>query len=152
MYHIQNEQLIDRLGQNIYKLDFNSDNLIPLFTSKVPAGFPSPADDYLEDKIDLNKLITKNSPAAFIVQVKGSSMLDAGIMEGDYLVVDRSIKPSDGKIVVVAIDGQVTVKKLHVKNGKASLFAGNALYPAIEINENSTVEIFGVVVSVTHLF
>ncbi|MDA0859295.1 MAG: translesion error-prone DNA polymerase V autoproteolytic subunit, partial [Verrucomicrobia bacterium] len=84
---------------------------LPLFSARVQAGFPSPADDHLERSIDLNEELIRNPAATFFVRVKGESMQDAGIASGDILVVDRSLAPTDRKIVVAMIDGEFTVKR-----------------------------------------
>jgi DNA polymerase V len=84
---------------------------LPLFLESVSAGFPSPADDYLENKLDLNQHLIKNPPATFFVRVTGDSMVDAGIYSGDILVVDRSLNPKDGNIVIAVINGELTVKR-----------------------------------------
>jgi DNA polymerase V len=88
---------------------------LPLYANKISAGFPSPADDYIEMKLDLNTHLIKHPAATFFVRVSGDSMLNAGINSGDLLIVDRSIEPVDGKIVIVALNGELTVKRLSIK-------------------------------------
>lgn len=125
--------------------------LIPLYQSKVSAGFPSPAEDDLADKIDLNKFLVKHPATTFLVRANGDSMINAGIFANDILVVDRSIKPIDGKIAVVAIDGQLTVKRLKKNSdGTITLLAENPKYKPIEISEGSDMIIWGVVTNVIH--
>ena len=85
---------------------------LPLFSNKVSAGFPSPADDHIEAQLDLNRHLIKNPASTFLVRVSGESMKDVGIFPNDILIVDRSINPIDGKIVIAAIDGELTVKRL----------------------------------------
>ena len=87
----------------------NSNISLPLYSSKVPAGFPSPADDHMEGKLDLNTHLVKHPTATFFVKASGDSMLGAGIHDGDILVVDRSLEPRKGKVVIAAVDGQLTV-------------------------------------------
>ena len=84
---------------------------IPLYTERVAAGFPSPADDYLEDKIDLNQYLVKHPASTFLVRASGNSMINAGIFPNDILVVDKSIKAENGNVVIAIIDGELTVKR-----------------------------------------
>lgn len=124
---------------------------LPLYLSKIPAGFPSPAEDYLADNLDLNEYLIKHPAATFLVRATGNSMLNAGIHENDILVVDRSITPSHGKIVIAAIDGQLTIKRLHKQNNdKFILMPDNENYAPIEVKEGSEVYIWGVVTNVIH--
>ena len=90
---------------------------VPLFLCPIPAGWPSPAEDYVEDTLDLHKFAVRNEAATFFLRASGDSMTGAGIHDGDILVVDRSISPVSGKVVIIAIDGELTVKRL-VKKGK----------------------------------
>jgi DNA polymerase V len=94
---------------------------IPLYGTKVRAGFPSPADDYVEDRLDLNELLVKNEPATFFLKVEGCSMTGAGIFEGDIIVVDRSLEPSHRDIVLAIIDGRHTIKRLIKRKGEVRL-------------------------------
>jgi DNA polymerase V len=123
---------------------------LPLYRSKVQAGFPSPADDFMEAKLDLNHYLIKHPAATFLVRATGDSMLGASIHEGDLLVVDRSLDPTDGKIVIAAIDGQLTVKRLNIKNNKQWLTPENPSFPKIEINPETGAYIWGVVTNVIH--
>lgn len=123
---------------------------LPLYGSKVPAGFPSPADDHIESHLDLNEHLIKHPAATFFARASGNSMVNAGIYENDILIVDRSLTPSHGKIVVAAIDGQLTVKRLHKKNGKLLLMPENPDYEPIEIQDGNEVYLWGVVTSVIH--
>lgn len=123
---------------------------LPLYLSKVSAGFPSPAEDDLAEKLDLNEYLVKHPSSTFLVRANGDSMINVGIYENDILVVDRSLTPSDGKIVIVAIDGQLTVKRLKKKNDKILLLAENPAYPPIEIHEENEFYIWGVVTNVIH--
>ena len=91
---------------------------LPLFSGKVAAGFPSPADDYIEKSLDLNELLVQKPAATFFVRAQGESMLGAGIHPNDILVVDRSIAPVPGKIVICALNGELTVKRLEHHNGQ----------------------------------
>ena len=123
---------------------------LPFYIHKVGAGFPSPATDYIEDDVDLNTHLIKNAPATFIIRVQGKSMTNVGIYDGDILIVDRSLNPKSGKIVIAAIDGQLTVKRLSKTSKGLYLKAENDQYQAIKINDASDVVIWGVVTSVIH--
>lgn len=125
---------------------------VPLYSCAVKAGFPSPAEDYIEDMLDLNQYLIKHPAATFIVKASGDSMINAGIFPGSLLVVDRSIEPSHGKIVIAALDGELTVKRLSIQSKKAFLVAENDAYPAIEIQPDSDATIWGVVTSVIQEF
>lgn len=139
------------LVKPVMKFVANKGYQLPLFSSKVPAGFPSPADDYMEGTIDLNELLISHPAATFLVRASGHSMINVGIYENDILVVDRSIKPVPGKIVIAAIDGQLTVKRLHqAKDGELILIPENPAYTPITISEGSEVYIWGVVTCVLH--
>ena len=124
---------------------------LPLYLSKVSAGFPSPAEDFIEDHLDLNDLI-KHPAATFLVRVSGHSMKDAGINENDILIVDRSIPPTHGKIVITVIQGQLTVKRLHKKDNQLLLMPANNDYAPIEVKEEDNIHIWGVVTKVIHDF
>lgn len=118
---------------------------IPLMSCRVAAGFPSAADDFMEDTIDLNTWMIARPAATFIMRVTGHSMKDAGILDGDYVMVDRSITPHPGHIVVAAIHGDLTIKYLHRHNGKLWLSPANRRFPEIPFSEAAPVEIWGVV-------
>jgi len=123
---------------------------LPLYLSKVSAGFPSPAEDDLAEKLDLNEYLIRHPAATFLVRANGDSMINAGIHENDILIVDRSLTPSDGKIVIVAIDGNLTVKRLKKERDKILLLSENPAYSAIEIQEGSELHVWGVVTNVIH--
>jgi DNA polymerase V len=105
----------------VYKPDVSTKYKQPLFEAKVPAGFPSPAADYGQDRLDLNKHLIKNPAATFFVRVSGDSMVEAGIHHEDLLVVDRSIEPKDKNVVIAVIDGELTVKRIRIRKGKITL-------------------------------
>ena len=125
---------------------------IPIFTSRVQAGFPSPADDHLEDQLDLNKHLIHHQESTFFVRAQGESMLNAGIHPGDILVVDKSLVAKSGKIVIAVVNGEFTVKRLNKYKGKISLKAENPEFEDIQINEGSELIIWGVVTSVIHQY
>ena len=121
----------------------------PLYASRVPAGFPSPADDYVDKRLDLNDLIERPA-ATFFVTVTGDSMTGASIHDGDLLIVDRSLEAGDGKIVIAAVNGELTVKRVSLKNGEAWLMPENPAYPPLLITEGLDCVIWGVVTRVIH--
>lgn len=122
----------------------------PLYECAVAAGFPSPADGEMERELDLNELLIKHPSATFFVRVAGSSMIKAGIHHNDILVVDRSLLPAHGKIVIASVNGELTVKRLSRENQKVMLVAENDAYQPIEITEGTDLHIWGVVTSVIH--
>lgn len=124
---------------------------LPLYTSKVAAGLPTPAEDHIETHIDLHEYLIKEPQQTFLVRAKGESMLGAGIHDNDILVVDRTIPPTDGKIVIAAVNGELTVKRLH-KNQQGQLFLvpENDAFPILELTDEHAVHIWGVVTSVIH--
>lgn len=118
---------------------------------RVPAGFPSPAQDYFDGTLDLNEHLIKDRTSTFIVRVSGDSMIGAGISDGDELVVDRSIAPAHGHVVVAILDGELTVKRLHLKDdGGVLLNAENPAYPSVHVRELSDLRIWGVVTVCLH--
>ena len=123
---------------------------IALYLNTVCAGFPSPASDYLEGEIDLNRYLIKNPPATFIVKSQGNCLLQAGIHSGDLLIVDRSIKPQNNSIVIASINGDLTVKRIKASNKKFLLTSDNKEYGNIKINNESDIFIWGVVTKVIH--
>lgn len=123
---------------------------IPLVSSSVKAGFPSPADDYIEQKLDLNELIIKHPAATFFVRVEGNSMKNAGICHGDILVVDRAADAHDGKVAIVILDGEFTVKRIKIKNNAIYLIPENPDFPPIKVDESSDFQIWGIVTHVIH--
>ena len=127
-----------------------SKQALPVFTARISAGFPSPAADYEEGKLDLNKHLVKNPPATFFVRVSGDSMEGAGIHDGDLLIVDRSIEPKSGKVVIAVVDGQLTVKRLRISRGKYSLVPENDNYPIQKITKDMEFEVWGIVTNVIH--
>jgi DNA polymerase V len=134
----------------IYYPDYSTKCERPLFMVPVSAGFPSPAEDYIEGKLDLNKHLIKHPAATFFVRVTGDSMIDAGIHPGDILIVDRAIEAVNKKVVVAVLDGELTVKRIrHTKSGLI-LSPENENYSPIAIDKDAAFEIWGVVTSVIH--
>jgi DNA polymerase V len=126
------------------------EHALPLYASGVSAGFPSPADDYLEGVLDLNAHLVREPSATFFVRARGDSMIGAGIHDGDLLVVDRSAEASHGKVVIVSVNGELTVKRLERKKGKSWLLPENPNYPPIALNEEDENHLWGVVTNVIH--
>jgi DNA polymerase V len=123
----------------------------PLYCSvAVPAGFPSPAQDYFQGRIDLNKHLIKDITCTFLVRVSGNSMDGAGISDGDELVVDRSLTPVDGNVVVAIVDGELTIKRLRLEHGHVRLAAENPEYRDVVIPELAELSIWGVVTRCLH--
>lgn len=123
---------------------------LPIFMESVSAGFPSPADDYIDNKLDLNEFLIKNPSATFFVRVTGDSMVNAGIYSGDILVVDRSIEAKNGYVVIAVIDGELLVKRLRQTKKKIFLYPENSNFTPIEITSQMNFEVWGVVTNVIH--
>jgi len=134
----------------IYMPDLSTKYRQPLFEAVVSAGFPSPAADYEEDKLDLNRYLIKNPAATFFVRVTGYSMMGAGIYSGDLLVVDRSLEPRDKSVVIAVIDGELTVKRIRIGKKKITLEPENENYSVQQITEDTDFQVWGVVTNVIH--
>ena len=119
---------------------------IPLSPAMVSAGFPSPAADYQDKRLDINEYLIRNPVSTFFFPVQGDSMEGAEIFDGDILVVDRSVKARHGYIVVAFVDGERLVKRLHYRAGRVALIAANPIYPALEIMGEMELTIWGVVI------
>ena len=122
----------------------------PLYLSPVKAGFPSPAGDAVDRPLDLHEHLVRNPAATFFVRASGDSMREAGIHDGDLLVVDRSLEATHGRIVVAALDGELTVKRLKRRAGRVLLAPANPDYPEIDITEREEIHLWGVVAYVIH--
>jgi DNA polymerase V len=114
------------------------------------SGFPSPADSYIEPSLDLNQQLIRHPSATFIMRVQGDSMESAGIQEGDLLVVDRALQPIPGKVVIAAVDGELTVKRLMQYSGQFWLQPDNPSYRPIALNDENECFVWGVVAHVIH--
>ena len=121
-----------------------------LFLVPVSAGYPSPADDYLDGSLDLNQHLMKHPTATFFVRVAGESMREAGIHSRDVLIVDRSLTPTDGSVVIAVVNGELTVKRLSKQRGKLVLMPENSQYPPLPITKAVAFEVWGVVTYVIH--
>jgi len=122
----------------------------PLAQAYVPAGFPSPADDYMERPLDLNEYLIRHPAATFFVRVSGDSMTGAGIHSGDLLVVDRAVEPRNDSVVIAGLDGELTVKRIRKHGGSVWLVPDNDDYSPIEVGEETGLDIWGVVIAVIH--
>ena len=123
---------------------------LPLASSTVAAGFPSPADDYIDVGIDLNEVLIRHPSSTFFLRVGGDSMVEAGIQDGDLLVVDRSLDARPGQVVVAVLDGAFTLKRLARHQGRLRLEAANSAYPPLELHQCGDVQIWGVAIHVIH--
>lgn len=143
-------RLPESLIEPVLKFIKNKGYHLPLFSSKVAAGSPTALEDHVEVHIDLNEFLVKNPPRTFLVRAFGESMIDAGIHENDMLIVDRDIPPTHGKIVIAAVDGLLTVKRLHKNKNQLLLMPENKKFKPIEIKEGNEIFIWGVVTNVIH--
>ena len=125
---------------------------IPLLNDSVSAGFPSPADDYTEENIDLNEHLISNPFSTFFLRVKGESMINAGIKDKDLIIVDKSLIAKPGDIVIAMIDGEFTIKRLSIKNDELYLKAENHNYPDFSFKNHIDVQIWGVVIYSIHSY
>jgi len=135
---------------SIFKAEQTKSANIDLFDTPVMAGFPSPAEDYVEKKLDLNEYLITHPAATFFVRVEGDSMKDANIFKGDIIIIDRSIHPKNGSIIIAAINGEFTLKRLLIKDKKIFLQPENNSFPTIEIKSTWDFEVWGVVTYVIH--
>jgi len=134
----------------IGKYEKKSSIKLPLYETGVSAGFPSPAEDYVDRGLDLNEHLITHPEATFFVRVEGESMVNAGINSGDILIVDRAMEPNNKKIVIAVVDGEFTVKRFIKEDSKILLVPENPDYTAIDICSGSELEIWGVVTYVIH--
>lgn len=116
----------------------------------IPAGWPSPSEDYIEDSLDLHQMMVRNPAATYFLRAMGHSMTGAGINDGDLLVVDRSKTPAPGKVVIAVVDGELTIKRLVKKGGRVLLASENPDYPDFDITGREDASIWGVVTHATH--
>ena len=133
-----------------YGLNADKKSESDLYSHDVPAGFPSPAEDFLEKRLDLNDYLIRNKAATFLVKVAGNSMEKAGIYDEDVLVVDRSLEPEDGKVVLGILNGEFTVKRISKKNNKLLLVPANETFKTIEVSPEMDFKIWGVVTYSLH--
>ncbi|MFL0354786.1 LexA family protein [Xanthomarina sp. GH4-25] len=131
-----------------FQADVSSELELPYVVNGISAGFPSPADDFLDINIDLNKHLIKNPSTTFYGRVKGDSMNDAGIHDGDLLIIDKSLEPTNNKIAVCFIDGEFTVKRIKIEKDIVWLIAENKNYPPIKVTKDNDLVIWGIVTTV----
>lgn len=129
----------------IYEFHSSKNREIPLAAERIQAGFPSPAENYIDGKLDLNEHLIAHPAATFYVRAAGDSMINAGIKQGDLLIVDKSLQAKNNDIVVAVLDGEFTLKRLIIEEEKCFLKPENDKYKIIEINENSNFVVWGVV-------
>lgn len=138
------------LIHELYRIDSLDLLSIPLFATYIAAGFPSPADDYLDDRISLGDFLVKNPDETFMMRVRGNSMQDANINDGDILIIDRSIKPSEGLVAACYLNDGWTVKTIRKRTGILYLEAANTAYSDIEVTEEMDLRIWGIITFVIH--
>ncbi len=131
-----------------YSAETTSKLDLPFVGNGISAGFPSPADDFLDLSIDLNKELIQNPSATFYGRVKGDSMVDAGLSDGDLLIIDKSLEPTDSKIAVCFIDGEFTVKRIKIERDIIWLIAENKNYKPIKVTSENDFIIWGIVTTV----
>lgn len=132
----------------IYPPDLSRNLDLPFVNQGISAGFPSPADDFLDIKIDLNREFIKNPNSTFYARVRGNSMIGAGLRDGDLLIIDRSLEPEHKKIAVCFIDGEFTVKRIKKEKDNIWLMPENKAYPPIKVDDSNDFVIWGVVTTV----
>ncbi len=142
----KNTRLVDKAVVGAPRLE------VPFMGGAVMAGFPSPAEQYVERPLDLNELLVARPAATYFVRAEGDSMEGAGIRAGDLLVVDRSLEPEDGSIVIACVDGEFTVKTLRLGRNGVRLVAANPAYKPIRFKGEMELQVFGVVTAVIHRF
>jgi DNA polymerase V len=136
--------------KTVHTPDFSVKHRQSCFEALVSAGFPSPAADYEESTLDLNKYLVRRPAATFFIKVAGDSMIGAGIGCGDLLVVDRSLEAKDKNVVIAAVNGELTVKRIRMRRGKITLEPENGNFAAREITGDTQFEVWGVVTGVIH--
>jgi DNA polymerase V len=143
---------MDDIKLTFHKTSTETELAIPLAQSSVKAGFPSPAQDYMSEEIDLNRLLIPHPEATFFVRISGDSMMDAGILDGDLAVVDKSLDASDSDFVIAFVDGDFTIKqfRLDASGNSGWLVPWNKRYPRIEVKSGEDFRIWGVVTYVIH--
>ena len=139
----------------IFKAQIQQPCPLPIFAAQVKAGFPSPADDFMEQRLDLNEHLIQHPAATFFVRVDGDSMVGAGIHQGDILIVDRSLEPTNGRIVIAILDGAFTVKRIRIggtfgREAQIFLESENPAFSPIRIPPESDFQVWGVVTYVIH--
>lgn len=137
---------------NLFKVEINSSMEIPLVSSTISAGFPSPADDFLDKGIDLHKEYIKHPASTFYARVKGNSMKDLGIHNGDLMIIDKSLKPKNGAVAVCYVDGSFTVKTIKIEADCCWLIPANEKYKPLKVTKDNDFIIWGIVTNVIKSF
>ncbi|TJY35888.1 LexA family protein [Pontimicrobium aquaticum] len=145
---MQVRKLYDTITLEFFEADVTSELALPFVVNGISAGFPSPADDFLDINIDLNKHLIKNPSTTFYGRVRGDSMINAGLSDGDLLIIDKSLEPRDGKIAVCFIDGEYTVKRISIEKDCVWLIAENQNYKPIKVTKDNDFIIWGIVTNV----
>lgn len=145
---MQVRKLYNARAIEFYGADVSTRLKLPFVANGISAGFPSPADDFLDINIDLNKHLIKNPSTTFYGRVRGDSMIDAGIHDGDLLIIDKSLEPTNNKIAVCFIDGEFTVKRISIEKECVWLIAENQKYKPIQVTKDNDFIIWGVVTNV----
>jgi len=135
-----------------YIPDYSTEIQLPLFDTGISAGFPSPADDFIELSIDLNKHLIKNKDTTFFAKVKGHSMKNVGINDGDLLVIDKSLEPKNNRIAICQIDGEFTVKRIKIEDNVVWLIAENEDFKPIKVTKENDFMIWGIVINSIKFF
>ncbi|MEI6691771.1 MAG: translesion error-prone DNA polymerase V autoproteolytic subunit [Chlorobium sp.] len=130
--------------------DYTTPLELPFAGAAIAAGFPSPAEEYVEISLDLNKELIKHPAATFYARVKGNSMVDAGIEDGDLLIIDKALEPKDGDVAVCFLDGEFTLKRLCVKDDGVYLMPANAEFKPIRISEENDFLVWGILSYIVH--
>jgi len=141
---VKARKIVSNKQLDFLRVDEHSEVLIP-YVGNINAGFPSPADDYLELKIDLNRELVKHPESTFYARVRGKSMINAGLDDGDVLIIDRSLEPTDGKIAVCYIDGEFTIKRLKVEKDICWLMPENEDFSPIKVTKENDFIVWGIV-------
>ena len=145
---MQVRKLYNSPNITFFQADVSSELELPYVVNGISAGFPSPADDFLDINIDLNKHLIKNPSTTFYGRVKGDSIKDAGIHDGDLLIIDKSLEPTNNKIAVCFIDGEFTVKRIRIEKNCVWLIAENQNYKPIQVTKDNDFIIWGIVTNV----
>lgn len=136
--------------KNFFVHEISESYELPLILSRISAGFPSPADDYIEQKLDLNKFLIKHPAATFFVRIEGESMSGAGIKSGDLVIVDRALPVTDSAIVLAVVNGEFTIKRIKKYKNKLFLMPENSAFKPLEVTQEMAFEVWGVVTFVIH--
>ena len=149
---MKNVPLLFRDNSSVEFLRVNLKNswILPFYASHISAGFPSPAEDYVDLRLNIGEFVTENPTSTFFVRVHGDSMQDAHIVEGSILAVDKSLKAQSGDIIVAVVNNEFTVKRLITKGSKVYLVPENKKYQPLEITEDMNFQVWGKVVTVLH--